>query len=231
MNSTHLVSIPGIVTRNSYNDTEVFLDGSYFYAVTAIDKTGHESARSNIVNITLLDTINPNPPKNLTYQQLEGRVILNWSAPNDPDLNFYSIFRASTPIQNSSLLKPIANTTSTNWSDSCLSPGTYYYVVVAVDVNGLRSNASNAVSITISVPPSYTPLIILISLFVGFGSVIGYAFYDRRRNPNSRFNKLNFKNLKKVFAHLGSHSKVKLRALGGKIKSGISKLRSQFQRK
>ncbi|NVM29303.1 MAG: hypothetical protein HWN65_10730 [Candidatus Helarchaeota archaeon] len=231
INSSHLVSIPGTVTQNSYNDTKVLLDGQYFYVVTATDNTGHKSAPSNLVNTTLLDTVNPNPPTNLTYQQLEGRIILNWSAPNDPDLSFYSIFRAPAPIQNVSLLNPIANTTSTSWSDSDLPPGTYYYVVVAVDINGLRSNASDAVSVIISKPPSRTLLIILICILAGIGSVMGYAFYDRRKNPNSRFYRFNFKNFKKFFSQLGSHSKVKFRALGEKIKSGLSRLRSRFRKK
>lgn len=190
MDSAHLISELGTITGNSFNDTTWLLEGQYFYTVAAVDNTGHESTKSNVVNTTVFDTSDPNPPMNLTYQRQDHLLLLNWSAPTDPDLEFYYIFRSMTPIQNISTMNPIANTTLTSWVAAAPPPGTYYYAVIAVDLNGRRSSMSNTVSVMILNPPSYTLPIILIVLFSFLVGMLGYGVYDSHRNPNSIFQRL-----------------------------------------
>jgi len=162
-----------------------------------MDDNNLESIGSNEVNTTVIDSIYPSSPKNLTYQEQGRLIILNWSKSNALDLHFYYIFRASQPILNTSNLNPLGNTSLSSWIESDLLLGSYYYCIVAVDINGLRSNISNTVLINIVEPNSNTLLFIIIGGFAIIGAVTGYAVNDRRRNPNSkflRFNRQNFKN-------------------------------------
>jgi len=185
LNSTYLITN---LSSTSYLDY-VLYNGLYFYRVTAVDDNGLESLGSYEVNMTLLDNFNPDPPKNLTYQRWAEGIILNWSKPTALDLQFYYIFRATHPILNVSTLTPIANTSGLSWIDLDLLPGSYYYAIIAVDLNGRRSSISNSVLVTITEPQSETLLYVLLGILAGIGSVIGYALYDRHRNPHSRFRK------------------------------------------
>lgn len=256
LNSTYLIAN---TSKKSFLDYVLF-DGSYFYRVTALDDNGLESSGSNEVQTTVIDAIPPDSPKNLTYQREANRITLTWVAPDNIDLSFYYIFRENTPIQNISILRPIANTTAIAWNDSNSLPGTYYYAVLAVDLNGLLSNISNIISITIIKPRSYTLLIILLAVLTIAGSVTAYAMSDRRRNPNSvfqRFNRANFKRglgrvvnaskatcskgktyllhgttkIKAQFIAIGSYLRPKFSLMGGKIKTGISKFKSRIRKR
>lgn len=217
--------------------------------MTAIDDNGLESNGSNEVQTTVIDTTPPQSPTNLIYQIQNGTIILNWTAPNDFDLNYFFIYRTTTPIHNASLLNPIANTTTTSWIEPVLPPNKYYYTIVAVDFNGLRSDTLDFVSVTIAKPHSNTLLIILI-IFVGcIGIVLGFAVYDRRRNPNSIFHKFNrrklngffkwteeksiigMKFLEKQVIHLGNYLKPKFNKFKMKMKSVFIEKERDTQKK
>jgi fibronectin type 3 domain-containing protein len=266
LNSTYLISS---LSGTSYQDFVPY-NGPYFYKVSAVDDNGLESNGSNEVQTTVVDAIDPGPPENLTIYKQDGLIILNWSASVSLDLDYYLIYRATIPIHNISTSTPVANTTLKWWIDADLAPGTYHYAVIAVDLNGRQSNISNTVSINIPKNCPYTLFILISVLGVG-GVVMGYAIYDRRRNPNSKFHKFNRANLKSFFGKLkrkpsndgnpaptttrasrssgirqksldgiryighqliraGSFFKLKLRASGVILKSGILSIKKKIQR-
>ncbi|MHA1279656.1 MAG: fibronectin type III domain-containing protein [Candidatus Helarchaeota archaeon] len=214
LNSGHLISPPGTVTGTSFNDIALLPNDQYFYSITAVDATGHQSIKSNIVNTTLLDTTPPNPPSNLTINHVRNQIVLNWSAPSDQDISFYSIFRFPTATLNISKATPIVNTPLTSWIDVDIPPGTYYYVVITVDLNGLPSNSSNAVSITISTSPPYAFLIPFLVVLCMVGIVGGRELYTRQRDPHSKFHKINPSRLLKIIRGSGSYQNLSTREKG-----------------
>ncbi|MHA1356723.1 MAG: fibronectin type III domain-containing protein [Candidatus Helarchaeota archaeon] len=124
-----------IVTLNStsYQDY-AFLNGTYFYRVTAVDEKSLESTGSNEVQTTVIDIVDPDPPVNLTYRRIDDLIVLNWTASTSPDLSHYYIYCTTSPLLNGSL-PPIANTTTSSWIGAKPPPGKYYYRIVAVDLN------------------------------------------------------------------------------------------------
>jgi fibronectin type 3 domain-containing protein len=218
LNSTYLITN---LSSTSYPDY-ILYNGIYFYRVTAVDDNGLESLGSNEVNTTVLDSVNPAPPQNLTWKQRDRQIILNWSKSNALDLQFYYIFRATQPILNISTLNPIANTSRLSWIDLDLPPGLYYYAIIAVDLNERRSSISNTVSITITEPHSEMFLYVLLGILASIGSVIGYALYDRRRTPYIRFRHFNRTNFRNFFKNLGQKliSYIKLKLLKREITTG-----------
>ncbi|MPY87731.1 MAG: hypothetical protein GEU99_07405 [Luteitalea sp.] len=103
-----------------------------------------ESPLSPATCVTPKDTFAPAAPANLSSVGSEGGVSLIWEPNREPDLAGYVVLRGEPgqplePITSS----PIKETT---YRDTTAEPGvTYEYAVVAVDVDGNRSDESNRV--------------------------------------------------------------------------------------
>jgi fibronectin type 3 domain-containing protein len=136
-------------------------EGIYYYMVETNNESGY-SLPSNPVYVVIdlpepdapdLDPITPNP-------NLEGNVYLNW---NDVvDVNYYNIYRGTTPILNISTETPIGNSEESQYADIVLDSGVYYYVITAVG-NGGESIASNieAVNVDLRKIPGFSIGILL----------------------------------------------------------------------
>jgi hypothetical protein len=90
------------------------------------------------------DTQAPSVPQSLAATGALGRVTLNWSASTDNvGVARYAVHRSTTAGFTPSAATKIATVTSgTSYSDTGLTPGTYYYRVIAEDAAGNASAPS-----------------------------------------------------------------------------------------
>lgn len=84
-------------------------------------------------------------------------VNLQWAASTDP-VSGYNVYRGATAGQETTLLTPTP-ITGTTFDDTSATVGISFYVVKSV-LNGVESNASNEVSVTLRPAPP-TNLVVL----------------------------------------------------------------------
>ena len=124
---------------NSYKDTAVVNDTTYYYIVRAVDSPAQpwrESPDSNESPAVPRDKTAPLRPEGLTVVPGVDRVFLTWNENKERDLAGYHVYRSEKSGKDYERLteKPIRRTT---FSDETVKPGTaYYYVVTAVDQTG-----------------------------------------------------------------------------------------------
>ena len=130
---------------NSFRDTAIENDKTYFYIVRSVDSPTppwHESLDSNEVSATPRKLTPPAMPTGLTVVPGVDRVFLTWNENKETDLAGYNIYRTTSSGKNYEQLteKLIARTT---FSDETVKAGTtYYYVITAVDKSGNESARS-----------------------------------------------------------------------------------------
>ena len=139
------------MNTTSYTDNGVTPGSTYYYSITAINGIG-EGPQSNVVNIQplvspVLNAISPNP-------SYTGSIALSWNAV--AGATSYQVFRDTTQITSLSEMEPMAEPSNPYYTDTLNTPGTYYYVVVAMNYSAY-SFISNNVYVTTSVPN--TPLL------------------------------------------------------------------------
>ncbi|MCX7597727.1 MAG: carboxypeptidase regulatory-like domain-containing protein [Armatimonadetes bacterium] len=132
---------------NSGAGNEPVNNRDYFYVVTAVDRNGLESDRSNEAGpIKALDNVKPQPPAGpLRVQDLQqgGMLKLTWGySPDDPnsgangakDVVSYRIWRSTTPGTWPSSPTATVEAGVLEYTDTGLTDGTtYYYSVTAFD--------------------------------------------------------------------------------------------------
>jgi len=120
---------------------------TYYYAVSAVDQDGNESARSQEVSATPLDRTPPAVPVGLSARPRDGGVVIKWTANTESDLAGYRLYRATAP--GGPYGPPIDAPTVNSHLDVDLTKFvTYYYAVSAVDEDGNESARSQEVSAT-----------------------------------------------------------------------------------
>jgi|GEM_PF-4519559 hypothetical protein len=157
-----------------YTDRTAVPGTTYQYYVTAVDRDGNESVRSNTVTITagIADTQPPTAPTGLTATSLStSRVELKWNSDATDNVGVVGYYITRTSTNNGAfngttlLATPGSPVLSTTYQDNYkILPGsTQSYSVRAVDGAG---NQSPPISATIvmpgpdSVPPSPPPTLI-----------------------------------------------------------------------
>ncbi|GAA1844567.1 malectin domain-containing carbohydrate-binding protein [Microlunatus capsulatus] len=140
-----------------------FFDGdleagrTYYYAVTADDRLGNESALSTTVSAvpkTTPDTTAPGAPTGLQAAVQDSEVKLTWSASTAGDLAGYTVYRAST-AGGTAVKLTSALLTSPSFTDTSVPPGTTaFYEVTAVDDAGNESARSAQVPAAVAAPAS-----------------------------------------------------------------------------
>jgi hypothetical protein len=89
-------------------------------------------------------------PENLSgayYEGYEGYVQLTWSYVSGA--SYYRVYRGTSPYSG----EYISDTSNTSFSDPHLSPGTYYYQVVAVSSSGTPGSPATSDPITVGQTP------------------------------------------------------------------------------
>ena len=157
-------------------DTTFFIDkdkilsskSTYFYAVTAINKTGVTSPYSNVVAVTVTDTIGPMQPLGFHGWWDEAGAHLLWDASLDNTVAGYAIFKAKGKTRSLRLRKdytlitehPLpANVKSYN-DRNVKKGGTYTYRLAAVNRGGYISEPSAPVVIYTSAVQTNPPALI-----------------------------------------------------------------------
>jgi fibronectin type 3 domain-containing protein len=126
----NFTKIENLWSSSNYTDTGLTNDITYYYVVTAVDSGSNESGYSNEANGTPGDPP-PAAPTGLTATGGNEYIFIDWDDNSEPDLASYNIYRSLT-AGNFTYLDTVSAPTS-EYTDSPLYGGTYYYVVTAVD--------------------------------------------------------------------------------------------------
>jgi fibronectin type 3 domain-containing protein len=136
----------------SHTDTTV-VPGPHSYEVKAADQAENLSEASNTADITVIDTLRPSTPANLTATPVDSsRIDLAWEASTDTvGVTGYEIYRDDAPL---TTIGP-----STTYSDTVLAPATHKYEVRALDAAGNVSAFSNSDTASVFPPDTEAPTI------------------------------------------------------------------------
>lgn len=122
-----------------------------YYAVTVVDRTGNESARSAVT-----DARPPAAPKSLVATAGNRFVRLEWDAVEAVDLDSYTVRRAESPGGPYAVIT--VGVTGNAYIDHGAANGrTYFYVVTAVDGSSNESAFSNESSAVPSIDAEAAP--------------------------------------------------------------------------
>jgi fibronectin type 3 domain-containing protein len=135
----------GVATGTTYSKGSLTPGTTYYYAVSAADTAGDDSALSAPVPVTTWQL--PTAPTNVVAQGNSSTQIgLSWSPSSgngNGSIARYLILRGLSPTN----LSQIGVTANTSYKDNTANPGTtYYYGVQAVDTAGDMSAVSAPVS-------------------------------------------------------------------------------------
>jgi fibronectin type 3 domain-containing protein len=133
------------IRTNTYKDTAVVNNKTYFYIVRSVDSPAlpwNESLDSAEVSATPRHTTPPERPKGLTVVPGVGRIFLTWNENKEKDLAGYYVYRSVKSGRDyERLTDKLLNRTT--FSDVKVKPGVvYYYTVTAVDLSGNESPMS-----------------------------------------------------------------------------------------
>ncbi len=133
-----------LIKKEYFEDTDISINGKYFYKITTVYNKKIESAYSKIVSIQLQDIYPPEIPENLFVFKGDGFMLLNWEEVKDKDLSHYIIYRKRS--KKGRFKKISDNTIKSRYKDKNIKKGImFYYYVIAVDKKGNESERSNIV--------------------------------------------------------------------------------------
>ena len=130
---------------------------TFWYCVTAVDKTGNESPRSYIAPANIRDIVPPEIPGKPTVKTEPGIFHLAWKANSDKDLAGYRVYMAHERGEKYYHLltrKPVEETTFTCTVPETMSGISFYFKITAMDKAGNESGFS---AITEARLPDVTP--------------------------------------------------------------------------
>lgn len=155
-----------LAPTNSYLDTDLPRDTTYYYKVRCYDLGGLDGALSDFAFNTTLDTLAPVPLGSTAASDtgLGGEVNVTWDAGPEPDIAGYKVFYSSVIFSNTddATYHPLSPETDPDarWSVIAgLSNGVaYHFAVVAVDGSG---NENKSITKTALATPtdSTSPLV------------------------------------------------------------------------
>lgn len=103
----------------------------------------------------LFDVVAPQTPHALSFQGQRNNIVLQWAAPNDPELYSYRVYRSSeldgtyVPLGNGLVSVTSSVADSAFYSDEGLPPVTpYFYKVAAIDSSGNESSLTEPLAAT-----------------------------------------------------------------------------------
>lgn len=168
-------------TGTSYTDTSV-TDGSiYSYSVTATG-AGGTSTNSAAMAARALPPAPASAPISLTgYFTSTTNITLNWTAV--PGAVGYAIYRATSSGGSYTFLQTVTETTYTDYGLNPVS--TYYYRVVAVNVGGVSTNATDLVNGLQAAPASLSAIATNAQVALTWSITSGATSYTILRGTNS----------------------------------------------
>jgi hypothetical protein len=152
------------VTSPSYSSTGLAASTTYYYVVEAVDADGASVASAQVSAITHSATsciaVPPSAPTNVTAAASSSSAIgITWAPINPPTYCTaisYNVYASTTsgfvPQSNNEIARGLTGTTF--FDTSLPSSTTYFYVVQAVDEDGVSPVVSTQTSATTLVPPT-----------------------------------------------------------------------------
>jgi RHS repeat-associated protein len=129
-------------------NTSTAPNGSHSLTAVALDAAGNATTSSQ-VNVTVGDFTAPTTPGTPVVTATPGTAQLSWTASTDASgIAYYRVYRSTTSGFTPSAGNEIAQTTLTSYTDNGdgttagMPAASYYYKIVAIDVNTNASNAS-----------------------------------------------------------------------------------------
>jgi len=145
-----------LVATNSYTDTGLTGDVTYYYVVTAVDNLSAQSGYSN--EDSTIPNIAPAAPTGLIATAGDEEVGLDWNNNSEPDLAGYNVYRSEDTGGPYDQVN-VGLVSTSNYTDTGLTNDiTYYYVVKAVDDYSAESSYSSEASATPGDPPPAAPI-------------------------------------------------------------------------
>ena len=140
-------------TSNPYSislNTTTLSNGAHTLTAVARDTAGNTRTSAGVA--VTVDNAAPSAPPSLTATGGINAAQLNWGASTDNvGVTEYRVHRSTTSGFTPSTANRIATvTTGTSYSDPGLTPGTYYYRVIAADAVGNASAASPQASAVVT---------------------------------------------------------------------------------
>jgi predicted phage tail protein len=130
--------------------------GTYFLRVAAVNAVG-EGPVNNEVSVTVTSGGAPGAPGHLTATIANGRLILNWEPPavGEP-ISYYNVYVSDVPGMPQWANWSVVGAASFSIPFGGAPPGTYYFVVTAVNEFG-EGPGSNEVTLTFGQTPPPSP--------------------------------------------------------------------------
>lgn len=151
-------NLVGTSTTPSFVDT-LSQVGTRYYKVVAVDSAGNVSAASSAAEIVVPDMSAPTAPATVSAE-LSGvdEITVTWSASTDNvGVTRYDVHRGTTTDFTPSLATKVGDTSSRTFAEAGLTPGDYFYKVIAADAAGNASAASPTATATVPVPDTSAP--------------------------------------------------------------------------
>jgi predicted phage tail protein len=176
----------------SYTDAGL-APGTYYYRVQAEDAAGNLGASSNEASAVITgDTQAPTAPGSLVATAGSGQAALTWTGSTDNvAVTKYDVYRSTTPGFTPAVGNRIAQPTVASYTNSGLTPGTYYYRVAAEDAAGNISAASNEASATVL--GDTTPPVVSITAPAGGSTVSATVAVNASATDNGTVANVQFK--------------------------------------
>jgi hypothetical protein len=105
--------------------------------------TGHAQSGAFVASAPMagqsVDNLVPQAPSGVVAMGSETAIMLKWVAPDDPDINYYEVYKSTIENFDPTGMEPIAKLTETEYVDqNVVTGGTYFYQVTAYDFSGNR---------------------------------------------------------------------------------------------
>jgi hypothetical protein len=147
--STGTYTQVGTSTSSPYTDT-VASTGTYYYEVSAVSAGGFESERSDRTEVVVTP---PSTPTGVSASVADGEVTVSWNAV--AGASSYNVFRT---VGSDGTYSKVGVSTSSPYTETVTSTGTYYYRVSTVSAGGFGSVLSTSATVMITMEIDVTDL-------------------------------------------------------------------------
>jgi fibronectin type 3 domain-containing protein len=131
-----------------YFDNDILQNTVYDYYMSAYDDDGNESVYSDRLRISIEDVVAPDTPSNITTTFNYSSITLDWDDNSESDLAGYQLYRA-TSLEGTYTRQNINTLTSSTYTDTAVERTvTYYYKLVAQDIDANFSATSDVIEVS-----------------------------------------------------------------------------------
>ena len=132
-------------------DSSAMSDGSNLFMIVAHTNDAPVYFDSEAASGYSVDNLAPQVPENIQAIKRADGVSITWDPSPATDLKHYLVYRGETAAFETAETSLMATTTLPEFlDDSSFPAGTFYYKIIAEDINENRSSASDAISVVIN---------------------------------------------------------------------------------